>query len=409
MLVTLNRTIMKCRYCEIIHTHDPHYRIRRATRDLESTFPRCSWHWQYICDRCESSMSFHGVAWCEEHHEFVCLTCASRHKKVKRSFWAWEYYYSIWCDKCKRFHPALDWLEHKGEHPWQVHTTARRTLKGLSKTRKTERWYFLRWAPDTLQRPSLEVVQKRWNKSAELWDAGYTKQGDSYRRHIFNPPLFKLIGSAKGKRVLDAGCGAGYMSRLLAEKGAKVTGIDLSAKFIELANRYEREKPLGIRYLRGDLARMPQLRDAYFDLVVSVYVLCDVRDYGKAVKEIARVLKPKGRFVFLIEHPCFNWSAGGWERIPLDSQRTEDWLYLKVDNYFRRGTEECQWGKLPRLLCFRRPLSDYFTSLKKNGFFVKDLIEPRPSRKASLARPRHWDKENRVPPVLIIEAVKRDM
>jgi SAM-dependent methyltransferase len=196
------------------------------------------------------------------------------------------------------------------------------------------------------------------------------------------------------------------LSRLLAERGAKVTGVDFSAQFINIAKQYEKKKPLGIHYIRANLARLDQLSDASFNMVVSVYVLCDVRDYDRAIKELSRTLKPNGRFVFLIEHPCFNWNAGGWEGVPKDSQRTEDWLYLKVDNYLKRGTQECRWGKLPKLLSFYRPLSDYFHSLKNNGFVVRDLIEPRPRRKALRERPNNWDRENRVPPVLVIDAVK---
>lgn len=265
----------------------------------------------------------------------------------------------------------------------------------------------MRWAPKKLQHPSRQEVQRRWDDSAGIWDAGYTRFGDSYRRNIFNPVLFPMIGDVKGRRVLDAGCGAGYMCRILAERGAKVTGVDLSTKFIELAQRYEKKKKMGIEYFCADLAHLSQIRNSYFDLVISIYVLCDVRDYVKAIKEIARILKPKGRFVFLIEHPCFNWKAGGWERIPADSQRTEDWRYLKLDHYFERGTQEWQWGKFPTLLSFYRPLSDYFHSLKKNGFVVRDLFEPRPKKKALHDRPRDWDKEDRIPPVLVIEAIKQ--
>jgi ubiquinone/menaquinone biosynthesis C-methylase UbiE len=265
---------------------------------------------------------------------------------------------------------------------------------------------YLDWAPARFQNPSLKQVQERWDAGAEIWNAGYTKYGDAYRRIIFNPALFPLIGNVKGMKILDAGCGSGYMSRLLAEKGATVTGVDLSGKFIEIAKQYEKERQLGITYLRANLARLPQLSDASFDLVVSIYVLCDVRDCDRAIGELSRVLKRNGRLIFLIEHPCFNWNTGGWERIPKDSERTEDWLYLKVDNYFKRGTQECRWGKLPMLLTFYRPLSDYFHSLKKHGFVVRDLIEPRPKKKSLRDRPSDWNREDRVPPVLIIDAMK---
>ena len=266
----------------------------------------------------------------------------------------------------------------------------------------------MRWATKKLQHPTRREIQKRGDDSAGIWDAGYTKFGDRSRRVIFNPVLFPMIGNVKGKRVLDAGCGAGYMCRILAERGAKVTGVDLSKKFIELAKQYEKKKKMGIRYFCADLAQLSQIRNSYFDLAISIYVLCDVRDYDKAIKEIARILKRKGRLIFLIEHPCFNWSAGGWERAPADSQRTEDCRYLKVDNYFKRGTQEWQWGKLPPLLSFYRPLSDYFHSLRRNGFVVRDLVEPRPKRKALRDRPRDWDREDRVPPVLVIEAIKQN-
>ncbi|KPJ72836.1 hypothetical protein AMJ52_05030 [candidate division TA06 bacterium DG_78] len=398
---------MNCRYCTIIHEHDPRYIVRRAHWDAKSDFPRCAWHWQFVCGHCGRNISFNGMAWCAKTKEFFCIHCAPRHKKVKRSFWQWRYYYALWCTTCKRYHPVLDWLEYTGKHPWQLNATARRALNGLNRNKKLKPFVYLRWAPQKFQQPSLQEVQKRWDRGAKIWDARYDKYGDAYRHVIFNPALFPIIGNVRRKLVLDAGCGTGYMSRLLVEKGAKVTGVDLSKKFIEIAKQYEKKKSSGIKYLRADLARLSQLSKSYFDMVVSVYVMCDVRDYDKAIKEIARVLKPKGRFIFLIEHPCFNWNTGGWERVPVDSERTEDCLYLKVDNYFRRGTQESQWGKLPKLLTFYRPLSDYFHSLKKHGFVVKDLVEPRPTRKALHTRPREWDSEDRVPPVVIIEAIKQ--
>jgi SAM-dependent methyltransferase len=346
------------------------------------------------------------VAWCEKTKEFFCIHCAPRHRKRASSFWTWNYYYELWCEKCLSYHPALDWLEFKGKHPWQKEESTCRALRGLTRKKKSQPWGWMRFAPPTRQHPSLQEIQKGWDSAAEKWDAGYGKYGDSYRQNIFNPALFSLLGDVKRKRILDAGCGAGYMSRLLTEKGARVIGVDLSKKFIEIAKHYERKKPLGIKYEQVNLANLSRFSSTSFDIVISVYVLCDTRDCGKAIREIARVLKPNGRFIFLIGHPCFDWQAGGWERVPQDSQRNEDCLYFKVDNYFKQGTLECQWGQLPILLSFGRPLSDYFRFLRKNGLLVRDLVEPRPIRRALRERPREWEREDRIPPVLIIDAVK---
>ncbi len=395
-----------CRYCRIIQKTAPEYKIRKANWDLESGFPRCAWHWQFVCDRCGRSVPFHGVAWCEKAKEFFCTHCAPRHRKKTSSFWAWDYYYEVWCEKCSSYHAALDWLEFKEKHPWHRNESARRGLMGLNREKKSKSWGWIRWAPPELQAPSLREVQKGWDDAAEMWDATYEKYGDSYRQNIFNPAFFPLIGDVKGKKILDAGCGAGYLSRLLAEKGAILTGVDLSEKFIEIANRYEEKKPLGIRYYPANLGDLSRFSSASFDMVVSVYVLSDIRDAYGAIREISRVLKPNGHFIFLTEHPCFGWQAGAWKRVPEDSQRDEDCLYFRVDNYFKRGTLESQWGKLPVLLSFRKPLSDYFRFLKKSGFLVRDLIEPRPIRKALRERPREWGREDRIPPVLIIDAIK---
>lgn len=396
----------KCRYCQTIRRADPNYRVRRANWDLESGFPRCYWHWQFVCDRCRRSVSFHGVGWCERSEQFFCIHCAPRHRKRAGSFWAWDYYYELWCEACSDYHAALDWLEWRGVHPWQKDSAARRALRGLSRKKRLSPGVWMRRAPSSLQSPRLDEIRKRWDEAAHIWDATYGEYGDAYRQNIFNPAILSLLDDVRGKKVLDAGCGAGYFSRLLAERGAKVTGVDLSGEFLEIARRYERMKPLGIRYERADLANLSRIPSRHFDLVVSVYVLSDTRDCRRAIGEIARVLKSRGRFLFLTAHPCFGWQTGGWERNPKDSERREDSVYFKVDEYFSRGTLQSQWGALPILFSFHRPLSDYFRFLKEHGFLVRDLLEPRPLGRALRENPSKWDEEDRIPPVVIIDAVK---
>jgi SAM-dependent methyltransferase len=244
-----------CTYCKIIRDTDATYTVRRAHWDLESNFPRCSWHWQFVCAQCGRPVSFHGVAWCEKVQEFFCIRCAPRHRKKTTKFWAWKYYYQLWCNNCAHYHPALDYYEFKGKHPWQKDEKARKALKGLYRGKKSQPLVWLRWAPPEQQHPSLREIQKGWDKGAEIWNANYGKYGDAYRQNIFNPALFPLIGNVEGKKILDAGCGNGYLSRLLAEKDAQVTGVDLSRSFIEIARRYEKKKPLGIRYEQANLAK----------------------------------------------------------------------------------------------------------------------------------------------------------
>jgi ubiquinone/menaquinone biosynthesis C-methylase UbiE len=67
---------------------------------------------------------------------------------------------------------------------------------------------------------------KEWDEAAESW-VDFVRQGkDYYRDELNNPATFKLIGNVKGRLVLDLACGEGYNTRILAEKGAKMVGVD---------------------------------------------------------------------------------------------------------------------------------------------------------------------------------------
>lgn len=126
-----------------------------------------------------------------------------------------------------------------------------------------------------------------------------------WRMHIEHFTLFELIGDLQGMSVLDLACGGGFYTRFLKRYGAaRVVGIDLSAKVIELARAAEAKEPLGIEYHVHD-AREP-LGMGGFDLVTAAYLL----NYASTPEElhamcqgIGRSLKPGGRFVTVNNHP----------------------------------------------------------------------------------------------------------
>ncbi|WGH79645.1 bifunctional 2-polyprenyl-6-hydroxyphenol methylase/3-demethylubiquinol 3-O-methyltransferase UbiG [Jannaschia ovalis] len=100
-----------------------------------------------------------------------------------------------------------------------------------------------------------------------------------------------------GKDVLDLGCAGGFMAEALAEKGARVTGIDPAAKAIEAARAHAAEQGHDIRYDTGVGEELPY-DDAAFDAVVCVDVLEHVQDLDRVLAEVARVLRPGGLFLF---------------------------------------------------------------------------------------------------------------
>jgi ubiquinone biosynthesis O-methyltransferase len=98
------------------------------------------------------------------------------------------------------------------------------------------------------------------------------------------------------KHVLDVGCGDGMLSAAAAARGAHVTGMDTSLEMLEAARRRASSQGVVIQFEHGDVGALP-FRDASFDVVLAVTVLCFVGDAAAALREIARVLVPGGRLV----------------------------------------------------------------------------------------------------------------
>jgi len=166
---------------------------------------------------------------------------------------------------------------------------------------------------------------------------------------------------------------------------------------------------MNIKYWVGSICNLSICDDVSFDAVVSNLVLMDLQDLDKAVKELYRVLKPEGKLVFSIMHPCFSSPpVHGWIRKPVDSQRKEDWLYWKVDRYFDRSIEEWRYFDFPPTYSFHRTLSDYLKVLIKNGFTITDFEEPVPTDNAIEEHYREFGNEyERIPWFLVIGAIRR--
>ena len=251
-------------------------------------------------------------------------------------------------------------------------------------------------------------IRNGWDRVASWWVSRYTPRGDINREWIIDPVVFRFLGPVRGRRVLDAGCGWGYLARILARRGAEVDGVDISPKLLAAAEAEEARTPLGIRYRRADLAKLP-FADGTFDAVVCNVVLQDVRRYRQAIRGLYRVLRPGGRFVVSTTHPAFEGPVPGrWVRQPKDSERIEDRRHLVVDRYFDRLAVFWSPSGVAPVPGFHRPLRDYFAALSGAGFLVARLEEPRPSATALERHFRVFADLERIPLFLVVLAVRPD-
>lgn len=235
-------------------------------------------------------------------------------------------------------------------------------------------------------------VARYWDGNADRW-ADHVRRGwDAYREAFNNPAFFAFLGDLAGLEVLDAGCGEGHNTRLLARQGAHVTGIDISPRMIELARAHEQREPLGVRYHTAAFDDLGAFEVGTFDCVVSFMALMDGPDLPRALRELHRVLRPGGRLVFSILHPCFTTPQVGWIR---DEHGHE--VGLRVADYFADQPFIERWkfskGPVPTtepdfaVPRFPRTLSLWINSLVEAGFRITRLEEPRPSPQAVEGHP----------------------
>jgi len=242
---------------------------------------------------------------------------------------------------------------------------------------------------------------RRWNLHAAEIASTYGADGDSLRQVVLNPALLGLLPPVKGKRVLDAGCGEGYLSRMLAQAGALVVAIDYSPKMLEIA-RARTAADVALEYRHGNFEKLSFLRAGSFDIVVSNVVLQDLAGYEAAIGEAHRVLRPGGVFVFAILHPCFSTPDRGWV-----TNDAGEKLHWKVDGYFDETVFELQWpaGAPDPILQYHRTLESYFGAVRRAGFMVDALAEPRPSEEMLVEHPEYRD-DLRMCHFLVLRAVR---
>jgi SAM-dependent methyltransferase len=175
--------------------------------------------------------------------------------------------------------------------------------------------------------------------------------------------MLALAGDVAGRRILDAGCGSGPLFAALRDRGAVVTGIDKSAGMLELARRrLGDDADLRVAEL-GSLLPFP---DGTFDDVTASLVLHYLEDWGPALAELRRVLKPGGRLIASVDHPfainLMHREAGSKPDYFAIANRTEEWTPLG--------------GQTAQMSFWTRPLHAMTDAFTAAGFRITVISEP---------------------------------
>jgi 2-polyprenyl-3-methyl-5-hydroxy-6-metoxy-1,4-benzoquinol methylase len=193
--------------------------------------------------------------------------------------------------------------------------------------------------------------------------------------HLSVQSVLRLSENVKGKFICDLACGEGHLSRIFADHGATVTAVDYSQNLLEHA--FQKNESRAIKYVHDDAQTLVKLDASQFDLVVCNIALMDIPDLIAVYRSVNRVLKPGGRFVLSVLHPCFETPF----------QVPESHLQFDSDGNFegfivRRYANEGFWnsggtGMRGKFGAYHRTLSTYLNELMQASFTIIRLDEPR--------------------------------
>lgn len=243
-----------------------------------------------------------------------------------------------------------------------------------------------------------------WNKVASWYDQLVSDEGSDFHQNLILPGAVRILKPRPSEKILDIGCGQGVFCRKLASLMADVTGIDASPKLIKLA----KERSPGIKYFVLDAENLQMFEHNTFDAATCILALQNMDSPAQVIKETSRVLKPKGAFLFVLNHPCFRIPRqSGWG---FDEKRKLQ--YRRIDSYMSSNKIPIQMhpGAAPNIhtWTFHRPLSEYFSALNAYGFCVSQLEEWTSHRRSKQGKTSRLENRSReeFPLFMAIMAVK---
>lgn len=255
-----------------------------------------------------------------------------------------------------------------------------------------------------------------WGKVADWYDEHLEESPDSFQAKVILPNFLRILNLKPQNleqglpllKIIDIACGQGYFSRALEEAGVKVTGADISSELIAKAKERS-SKAIDFHVAPADKLSFAQNNS--FDAAIIILSLQNIENFSGALSEAARVLKPKGKLIVVLNHPTF--------RIPQKS--SWDWdtkkgkQYRRIEAYLKEYKIEIDMTpgekdktKKQKTISFHRPIQSYFDSLHKAGLAVTRL-EEWVSHKKSQNGPRSAEEDRirkEIPMFLMLEAIK---
>ena len=221
-----------------------------------------------------------------------------------------------------------------------------------------------------------------WESSHKWYDSIVGEKGHYYHEHVVLPSSLKLLDLKAGDCLLDLGCGQGVLSRHLPPQ-VDYVGIDASPSLIKEAKKRSQKE-----FYVGDITHHLSLKRP-FSHAALILVIQNLEDHEKALQNASQALKPGGKLLLVLNHPCF--------RIPRQSNwgvdEAKKLQYRRIDLYMSSlkipiQTHPSAGEKSSTTWSFHHPLSTYTEALTKTGFVIGKMEEWISDKKSTGAKAR---------------------
>ncbi len=252
-----------------------------------------------------------------------------------------------------------------------------------------------------------QEVRGIWDENAAFWDEKMGDVGNFTQKTLVGPATERLLELKPDELVLEIACGNGVFTRRMAQLGARVVASDFAEKMLEQARKRSAAYGDRIEYRRIDATDENQivaLGTRQFDAAVCNMAIMDMAAIEPLLSGLRQVLKPNGRFVFSLTHPCFNNSGA----ILVVEEEIRDGepittYSVKVSRY--RHSQPAKGLAIigqPRVqYYFDRPLSVLFNTCFRAGFVIDGLEEPASDQPTQVNRPLSWANFTEIPYILV--------
>lgn len=212
-----------------------------------------------------------------------------------------------------------------------------------------------------------------------------------YNAFYERPATLSLLSDIRGKKILDAGCAAGFYTEQLIKRGGLVTALDFSPSMLKMTKLRVGD---GAKLFLADLNKpLNMFQDESFDIILSSLTLHYIENWDIPLSEFNRILKKGGQLIFSVHHPFM------------------DFTVFNKENYFKRDLIEDTWktnkGNI-NVTFYRRSLNEITESLYKAGFLIERIIEPFPTEDFKKRDFETYLKLTKKPQFLFVKALKEN-